>query len=296
MLLFALSLLLPQAAEPAPNDSRTDTISVTVAGSGQPVVLIPGLFGGAHAYRHVIQLLEEHDYQTIAIEPLGIGNSTRPKDADYSLTAQADRIGAVLDTLGTEGAVVVAHALGGSIALRLAHRRPDLVSSVISLEGGPAEAATTSAFRRWLGLAPLGKLFNAEALMQRMVHRDLVRVSADTTWINEELVRAYLAGDLLDIDATLDAYRGMARSEEPVTLSEQLSGITQPVALLLGGAEHRGGPSAEERALLDARLPRFTEYRIDDVGHFIQEERPSAVVQAIIRATRSDRDENSARQ
>ena len=48
---------------------------------------------------------------------------SRPPEADYSLTAQADRIAVVLDVLGLEPAVVVAHAVGASMALRLAYRQ-----------------------------------------------------------------------------------------------------------------------------------------------------------------------------
>src|SRR5207253_906092 len=81
-------------------------------------------------------------------EPLGIGSSARPQRADYSLTAQADRIAGVLDSLGIRQAFVIAHSLGGAEGFRLAYRRPDLVRGLISLEGGPTEAAITPAFKR----------------------------------------------------------------------------------------------------------------------------------------------------
>lgn len=285
VLLFALSLLIPQSV-PAPLVAA-ESLAVEVSGSGEPVVMIPGLFGSAHAYRQLVRMLTENGYQAITIEPLGIGASARLKDADYSLTAQADRIAKVLDTLEVRKAVLVAHSVGGSITLRLAYRRPDLVRAVISLEGGPAEAATTSAFRRWLAFAPLGKLFNAEAIMQKMVYRDLVRSSADTAWITEELVRNYLAGDMVDFDATLDAYRGMARSEEPEMLRDRLGEIEAPVWLLIGCAKHKGGPSPEESALLDSLVPVLVIDSIPRAGHFIHEERPEAVLSAVVRATKT---------
>src|SRR2546428_7698221 len=87
-------------------------------------------------------------YRAIVIEPLGVGNSGRPEHADYSLTAQADRIAGALDQLGVTWAVIVAHATSASIAYRLAYRRPDLVRAVVSLEGGPVEAAATPGVRR----------------------------------------------------------------------------------------------------------------------------------------------------
>ncbi len=77
-----------------------ETLSVTVTGTGKPVLLIPGLFGASYGFRQITPLLVNDGYQVLAVEPLGIGASSRPKDADYSLTAQAGRIAAVSDSLG----------------------------------------------------------------------------------------------------------------------------------------------------------------------------------------------------
>lgn len=38
-------------------------------------------------------------------------------------------------------AVVVAHSVGASIAMRLASRHPERVAAIVSLDGGPTEAA-----------------------------------------------------------------------------------------------------------------------------------------------------------
>src|SRR5437660_1049995 len=71
-----------------------ESVWVTVEGVGDPVVLIPGLFGSAFGYRTVLPRLVEAGYRTIVIEPLGIGTACRPEHADYSLTAPADRVAA----------------------------------------------------------------------------------------------------------------------------------------------------------------------------------------------------------
>lgn len=290
VLLLTLSLMaVAQTLEEPPHPMPGESLSVSVAGAGDPVVLIPGLFGTAHGYRKLVPLLTASGYRTMVIEPLGIGSSGRFKNADYSLTAQADRIAAVLDTLEADRAVVVAHSLGASIALRLAYRRPDLVRAVVSLEGGPAETATTSSFRRWLKLAPLSRLFNGPELMQRMIHRDLIRSSADTSWIDEALVRSYVAGDLADFGATMDAYRGMARAEEPELLRDRLDEIRSPVFLLVGAVPHKGAPPEEEIALLDSLVQSLVVDTIPRSGHFIQEERPDAVVSAVKRAAAMQR-------
>src|SRR5216117_3221251 len=141
MWMLLLCALADTTGELRVSVAPAESLSVTVAGQGTPVVLIPGLFGSAFAYRTLVPQLTAAGYQAIVIEPLGIGGSARPARADYSLAAQAGRVARVLDVLGVQGAIVVAHAVGAAIAYRLAYLRPDLVRAVLSLEGGPAEAA-----------------------------------------------------------------------------------------------------------------------------------------------------------
>ena len=108
-----------------------ESLSVETTGRGDPVVLIPGLFGSAYGFRKLVPLLVDAGYRTIVVEPLGVGASARPEKANYSLTAQADRIAAVLDSLHVRNALVLAHSIAGSEAFRLTYRRPDLVGTVV---------------------------------------------------------------------------------------------------------------------------------------------------------------------
>src|SRR5256885_674175 len=114
----------------------TESLSVETAGRGAPVVLIPGLFGSAFGFRKLVPLLVGAGYRTIVIEPLGVGASARPEKANYSLTAQADRIAAVLDSLHVRNALVLAHSIGGSEAFRLSYRRPGLVRGLFAVAVG----------------------------------------------------------------------------------------------------------------------------------------------------------------
>src|SRR5215213_3303729 len=99
-------LVVPAAATPTvrrtvPHEllvpvAPAESLRVTAAGTGSVVVLLPGLFGSAFGYRHLLALLPAAGYRAVVIEPLGIGGSPRPRGADYSLTAQAERIAAAL--------------------------------------------------------------------------------------------------------------------------------------------------------------------------------------------------------
>ncbi len=263
--------------------AHAETLQVTIEGSGAPVVLIPGLFGSAYSYRRVVPTLAADGFRTIVIEPLGMGTSSRPADADYSLTSQADRIAATMDSLGTRNAIVVAHSTSASIAMRVALRRPELVRGVLSLDGGPAEDAAMPGFRRILRFAPLLKVFVSRARMERKLRDDFRGSSGDTTWVTDAVVRGYAAGALANSSATLDAFKGMARSREPQRLAGNLRGIRAPVLLLVGGVEHGAGIGPAEIAQLAAGLPAFTADTVAGAGHYIHEERPELVVAGVHR-------------
>lgn len=281
MWLLPLFLVATDSMSLALRVAPAETLHVVVAGAGEPVVLLPGLFGSAYGFRKVEPLLRAAGYRTIVIEPLGVGSSGRPERADYSLTAQADRIAAALDSLGVGHAIIVAHSLGASMAYRLAYRHPELVSALVSLDGGPAEAAATPGFRRAMRFAPWIKLFGGVKLVRRKIRKNLVTASGDTTWVDDAAVAAYTAGAAADLDGTLKAYIGMARAREPEQLEPHLAAIHCPVRLMLGGAPHTNGIQQREIDLLGRLLTRLTIDTVGGAGHFLYEERPDAVVASV---------------
>jgi pimeloyl-ACP methyl ester carboxylesterase len=260
-----------------------ETLHVVEAGAGNAVVLVPGLLGSAHAYRNVVPLLVSAGYRAIVIEPLGVGYSARPETAEYSLAGQADRLATALDVMGVRDAIVVAHSVASTIALRLAIRRPDLVGGIVSLEGGIAEAATTPGFRRAMKFAPLIRLFGGMGAIRGKIRRQFLEASADTTWVTDEVVRQYTAGAARDLGAALRAFRAMARSVEPDSLAPHLREVRCPVLLLLGAAPHDGGPPQAETALLADSIPWLVSDALPGVGHFPHEEAPELVAAAVDR-------------
>jgi len=264
-----------------------EALRVADVGSGAPVVLVPGLLGSAFGFRKLLQPLVASGHRVIVIEPLGIGGSAKPAAADYSLTAQADRIDAVLEALELEQAVVVAHAVGASMAFRLAARHPERVKAIVSLDGGPAEAAATPGFRRAMRFAFLIKLFGGMKRIEGIVRSALVERSADPGWVTDDVVRGYMSAGARDLDATLAGFRGIAKAEEPEALSPRLSELRCPVRLLIGTATREGGISDAEIALLQQQLRHFSIERVAAAGHFVFEEQPQAVVDAVIVAVRS---------
>jgi homoserine O-acetyltransferase len=281
VLLLTLALLADTTRAYAVPVAQAESLWVTDVGEGPPVVLIPGLFGSAYGFRQVMTLLDERGYRAIVVEPLGIGRSAKPERGDYSLTAQTDRVAAVLDHLHLRRAIVVAHSLNASVAFRLAYRRPELVRGVLSLDGGPAERATTSGFRRAMTFVPWIKWFGGVKLIRKKIRSGLINASGDTTWVTDEVVEGYTAGAQTDLDGTLKAFLGMAAAKEPEKLAPRLPEIAIPVRLLVGGAPHDGSPPRSEMETLRTGLRLLSVDTVAGAGHYIHEEQPGAVAGAV---------------
>jgi len=277
-LLIALDTNVVRDVTVAPGE----TLRTTSTGSGQPVVFVTGIFGGAFGFRNVIGPLSEHGYRCIVIEPLGYGWSSHPSKADYSYAAQADRIGGVMDSLGVVGALVVAQSSGAAIAYRLTYRRPELVRGLVSIDGGPAESAGTPGLRRALRFGGfLTKLFVGAGTLRSKVRHDLIENSGDTSWVTDSVVREYTAGQAADVHGAIDALRKISKSNEPESLRARLHESLVPVRLLFGTAPHPSGIKPEEVELLRTELPDFAIDSVQGSGQYVHEEQPHAVITAV---------------
>lgn len=261
-----------------------ESLHVVTAGTGDPVVLVPGLFGCAFGFRHLLGRLPALGYRAIVIEPLAVGSSARPERADYSLTAQADRIASAIQRIERRPVLLVAHSVSASTVMRLALRHPTLVRGIVLLDGGPMETVATKGFRRAMTYVPWVKWLGGMKRLRPHIRRDLIASSADSSWLTDRVLAAYTAGAAADLDGTLKAYLRMADAREPEKLAPRLGEFRVPLRLVVGAAPHRGGISPEQIALLAARVPRFAVDSVARAGHHLHEEAPEAVISAIRRA------------
>lgn len=98
-------------------------------GSGEPIVLIPGL-GLDHTYfRYAIPELSKH-FQVLAYDQRGTGQSDRPGGA-YTARVWAEDLRGLLASLGIGPAHIVGSSLGGCVALELVRLAPHIAKTLI---------------------------------------------------------------------------------------------------------------------------------------------------------------------
>jgi pimeloyl-ACP methyl ester carboxylesterase len=267
-------------------EARGGRIRYLVAGEGPPLVLVHGLGGSATNWCDLAPLLAER--RRLLVPDLPGHGGSEPLPAVSGLQPYADRVAAVMAREGVERAPVAGHSLGGLVVLRLALRRPELVSAIVL-----AGSAGLSLGGVWLrNLLTAFTIVRPGRLAGR--HRSLVARSrllrrfvfglvsvADPVGLTDSAVDGFLAGQVLHTD-TASAWRAL-RDDDP---REELEHIRCP-ALVLWGAEDAQLPLDD--AFEYARRLRAPLRTIAGCGHLLIGERPGACADAIERFLSDDR-------
>lgn len=113
-----------------------DRIFVTETGSvsGKPALLIHGSGAWGGLWSETATVLAQKGYRSIALDLPPFGFSDRPASKDYSRTAQARRILALVAAMKLDRPVIVGHSFGGGPALEAVMRSPQTFSRIILVD------------------------------------------------------------------------------------------------------------------------------------------------------------------
>jgi pimeloyl-ACP methyl ester carboxylesterase len=131
-------------------DDKGSCVRWTEAPGAEPArAYVHGLGSVSAVYHaHIAARPELAGRRSLFVDLPGHGISDRPEHFGYTLEDHADALAAALDTAEVTGAELIAHSMGGAVAVVLAHRRPDLVSRLVlteaNLDAFPPAAAGSS--------------------------------------------------------------------------------------------------------------------------------------------------------
>jgi len=162
--------------------------------AGPAIVLLHGFGTCAFLWRAVAPVLASAGYTVVSVDLLGFGESDRPVDANYSLSAQADYLERALTALRLGDVSVVGQDMGAVVALLLAAQSPRRVRRLALLEPIAPDALPGPAVRslqRTSALSALSanSLFGARPLLEPM----LSAAVSNRERMPELLVMRYLA-------------------------------------------------------------------------------------------------------
>lgn len=222
-------------------------LSYLAAGDdGPPVLLLHGF--GADRLTWLLTQRDVAAYaSTIAIDLPGHGLSDREVGAG-DIASFTDLVAGFLEARGTGPVHVIGHSLGGAIAIDLAHRHPELVSSLFLLAPAGVGNGVDETFLT--ALTGMETLDQASSVLERLVARRRL-ISPQMTaralaQVSEPGVREALnkvAGNLRGAHLDLaDAVSGVAGRGIPVTVvwgaGDTVNPLTEDSAKALGAILH----------------------------------------------------------
>jgi pimeloyl-ACP methyl ester carboxylesterase len=248
-----------------------------VGGEGDPVLLVHGLGGGSANWCEVVPALVRRN-RVIAVDLPGHAGS-EPLPAGASVDDFASEVAAVLDAEGVEEALVAGHSFGGLVALRLAHRRAELVRGLLLVS--PAGISTGSRLVEALVVAAAtikpGRL--AARFSDRWAGRPWYRRAVFRPWFvaDADALPERAALGLLDAHARHANTRIAGRAMVAADPRQELD-VRCPVVVLWGArdAQLPLDDAFEYTRRLQAKLRV-----VPDCGHLVIGERPHACLAAL---------------
>jgi pimeloyl-ACP methyl ester carboxylesterase len=98
-------------------------------GPGEPALCLHGLEGSSRNWTDLMELLRPR-LACEAVDLPGFGNSPPRPDGKHSIAALAQTVTTLIGRLGRGPVHLVGNSLGGSVCVRIAARRPDLVRTL----------------------------------------------------------------------------------------------------------------------------------------------------------------------
>ncbi|HEX8644019.1 MAG TPA: alpha/beta hydrolase [Allosphingosinicella sp.] len=286
--LFAALLLAPLAAcATASTESpsavaatpsfASERIGVTVRGEGPDVVLIPGLSSSPTVWDSTIAAVPGYRYHVVHVS--GFAGRAPGANATGPVVAPvAEEIARYIREARLERPAIVGHSLGGTWAMMVAARHPELVSRAMVVDmfpslgamfGGPdatPETLRTTAERVRQGIAT-----SAGEARRTQIERTIA------TMVRTEALRPLAVTASLESDPTVS---GQAMHDLIVTdLRPELRNIRVPLTVLWVRAP--GAPITEEQmagfyAMSYANAPQARIVRVPNAYHFIMWDEPEA--------------------
>lgn len=132
----------PTESEKPTNQEKTEepaAFAVTVTGSGQPMILIPGLSCGGNVWEATVNHFKDR-YECHVLTLAGFAGQPAIGEGPF-LEKVRDELVEYINNEKLERPVVVGHSLGGFMAFWLAATEPEKVGPIISVDGVPYYAA-----------------------------------------------------------------------------------------------------------------------------------------------------------
>lgn len=276
------------ASGAAGQSGPTLRMHVMERGRGRPVLMVHGNPTWGFLYRKVAARLDPARFRVILPDLVGLGWSDKPHAQAHTLDAHIDWMGALVDRLGLDDVVLVGQDWGGPIGFGAFASRTARATGLVVLNTAispPRKGFRASAFHRF---ARLPGISDAVFRLGQFPQAFMSMAQGDKTSLSPTTIAAYVA----PLVAVVGAHRNVAplalarmvpdaQSHPSVPALERVHGFVSsfrgPAAIVWGTRDPILGRML---GWVEKNLPHARSQRTA-AGHFLQEEVPDAIAQAI---------------
>lgn len=261
-----LALGRGQSARSAPGFAPT-RFTVEVRGTGPDVILIPGLSSGRDVWAAMLRTLPGYRYHLLQVAGFA-GEPARGNGRGPILAPLADEIVRYVRDRGLRRPVIIGHSMGGTLAMMIAARYPQLVGRIMVVDMTPAPAQLFGQSATGMGPIAGGLLGLAQTQSgQRLFGSLMASFSPPGSSLRTS-----------DPGVVARALDELAR----IDLTGILPSIRAPLAIVYASPDRRARAAIDRAfaaAYAAARGARLT--RIDDSGHMVMLDQPARLAEAV---------------
>jgi haloacetate dehalogenase len=260
-------------------------------GRGPAMVLLHGYPQTGHMWRKVMPALATH-FTVVAPDLRGYGDSDRPPGGYDKRTMAAD-IAELIRVLGLAPVVLVGHDRGARVAHRFALDHPALLTHLVVLDIAPTydvfeRTDQHSARARWhwffhqIRDLPEALTAGREDLYLRHFY---ATAALNPAAIEEDAIQEYVRCFRQPgaMRAGFEDYRAGATIDLEHDGADRHRKVASPTLVLWGAGGGRATQAPDMVAVWRARCEHVEGYGIPESGHYIPEEQPAAVIDAILK-------------
>lgn len=252
-------------------------IAYTRIGTGDPVLLIHGITTSSFIWRNIAPPISR-DYDVVAVDLLGCGQSTKDLLADYSIKNQASILAELIIKLDLGKTHIVGHDIGGGIAQIMGVKFPHLIQDMVLINTigynyWPVQPITTMR-------TPIFRQFAMMSLdmgmLQKLIKKGLYKKESYTeefrSLVWEEMANKKRRKSFLHFAKCLN-------NQHLMEIASELKNIKFPVLIIRGEGDLYLNSIISTR--LEEDIPSGEILRVRTGGHFIQEDEPDLLIQEI---------------
>lgn len=247
-------------------------------GEGEAVVLLHGITTYSFIWRNILSKLARH-FKVYALDLPGCGNSSKQLKRSYSLRNHAKLLNSFLTINGIESCHLVGHDVGGGICQIFAVNHPEKVIDLslvntVAYDFWPVQPiiAMRTPVIRQMAMATLD--FGA---LRMIVRRGVYQSEAVTDELMDYFWKPMKTKEgrkaFLHFAASLD-------NKDLLEISDALHRTKLPVLIIRGEKDPYLSGAIAEKLAENIKTSRLV--RIDNAGHFIQEEEPQKITTELI--------------